>query len=120
MNHKMRSRLSRLPAILGVVAATAALTACGSDASGADNGSGSSGSSSSSSSSSSSDPGVAKAKAELAKYQAAPTKITNTTPLKSPPPKGKTVVMLGTADPNNVIIQNGVKKLAHLVGWNYS
>jgi ribose transport system substrate-binding protein len=112
MKQITKGRLSRLPALLGVVAATAALAACGSDSSEPPTAASAPGSPSGS--------GVATAKAEVAKYQEAPTKITLTTPLDSKPPSGKTVVMLGTADPNNVIIQNGVKELAKLVGWNYS
>ena len=107
MNFNAQSRLSRVPAVLGMIAATAALAACGSSDLPE---SGNSSSSGATSKAGSSDPGVATAKAAVAKYQQAPTKITVTTPLDAPPPKGKTVVMLGTADPNNVIIQKGVKE----------
>ena len=53
-------------------------------------------------------------------YKALPTKINITTPLKSAPPKGKTIVMLGTNNPSNVIIQQGLAKLAKMAGWNFS
>ena len=76
---------------------------------GVDGGSGATGTSSSSNS------GVATAAAELKQYQATPTQITITTPLKSAPPTGKTVVMLGTNDPSNAIIQHSVQELA---GWS--
>lgn len=64
--------------------------------------------------------GVATATAALKAYQAAPTKINITTPLKSAPPPGKTVVVLGTPQPQNVQIQQTVAQLAHLVHWNYA
>ncbi len=51
---------------------------------------------------------------------ALPTKINITTPLKAAPPKGKTIVMLGTNNPSNVLIQQGMAKLATLAHWNYS
>ena len=51
---------------------------------------------------------------------AMPTKIGITTPLKSTPPKGKTFVYLGTNNPSNVLIQQGMAKLAKLAGWNFS
>jgi ribose transport system substrate-binding protein len=49
-----------------------------------------------------------------------PTTINITTPLKSAPPAGKTIVMLGTNNPSNVIIQQGLQKLAQMAHWNYS
>jgi ribose transport system substrate-binding protein len=96
-----------------------ALAACGSDNS--DNSSSSSGGSaaSASSSGSSDSSGIAKAKAELAKFTAAPTAIPITEPLKSAPPSGKKLVMLGTNDPNNVKLQKSLKQLAGLVNWQY-
>jgi len=108
----------------GLVAALAALVlaltfaACGSD----DNGSSSSSSSggSSSSSSGSDNAGVQKASEQLKPFEAAPTKILQTEPLKGTPPKGKTVVFLGTADPNNKKLQDSTKSLVEAAGWNYS
>ena len=64
--------------------------------------------------------GVAEAEKRLEPFQEAPTEITLTEPLKSKPPSGKTVVMLGTNDPNNQKLQKGLKELTELVGWNYS
>ena len=64
--------------------------------------------------------GVATATAALKAYLAAPTKINITTPLKSAPPPGKTVVVLGTPQPQNVQIQQTVAQLAHLAHWNYA
>jgi ribose transport system substrate-binding protein len=92
-----------------------ALAACGGDDS--DSASGSSGSSSSSGSSDSA--GVKTAKQRLEKYKATPTEITITDPLKSAPPKGKKIVMLASADPNNVKIQKSLKSLAAEAGWTY-
>ncbi|MGO9822040.1 MAG: hypothetical protein ACLPTJ_15530, partial [Solirubrobacteraceae bacterium] len=63
---------------------------------------------------------MATAAAALKTYQAAPTRINITTPLKSAPPPGKTVVVLGTPQPQNVQIQQTVAQLAHLAHWNYS
>ena len=102
----------------GFAALVLALTvaACGSD-----NNSSSSGSSAQSGSSSGGgDAGVQKAAAQLKPFEAAPTKILISEPLKGTPPKGKTLVMLGTADPNNKKLQDSLKSLAALVGWNYS
>jgi ribose transport system substrate-binding protein len=109
-----------LTALVAIPALALAFAACGSSNS-SDNSASSSGSSSSSSSSGSSSgsAGVATAKKQLQPYQSAPTKITITTPLKSVPPKGKTLVMLATADPNNVKLQKSLKSLAGLAGWNY-
>ena len=112
---RWRRRGARFTAVTATVAAAAALAACGSSSSSASTtGSGSTGASTPSNS------GVATATTELKNYQATPTKVTITTPLKSPPPSGKTIVMLGTSDPSNVIIQHAVQKLAGLVHWNYS
>jgi ribose transport system substrate-binding protein len=96
---------------------TLALAACGSDS----NSSSSTGSSTASSSSagSSASAGVQKATSQLEPYKAAPTKITISEPLKSAPPKGKKIVMLGTNDPNNQKLQKSLKDLAGQVGWSY-
>ena len=51
---------------------------------------------------------------------ALPTKINITTPLKAAPPSGKSIVMLGTNNPSNVLIQQGMQKLAAMAHWNYS
>ena len=64
--------------------------------------------------------GVTEAQKRLEPYQEAPTKITLTEPLKSKPPSGKSVVMLGTNDPNNQKLQKGLQELAELAGWSYS
>jgi ribose transport system substrate-binding protein len=108
----------------GLVAALAALVlaftfaACGSDDNGSSSGSSSGGSSSSSSGGDSA--GVQKATEQLKPFEAAPTKILQTEPLKGTPPKGKTVVFLGTADPNNKKLQDSTKSLVEAAGWNYS
>jgi ribose transport system substrate-binding protein len=88
-----------------------ALAACGSSNSSSNSSTPASGSSSASTST---------AAANLAQWMALPTKINIDTPLKSAPPKGKTIVMLGTNNPSNVLIQQGMQKLANMVGWNYS
>ena len=99
-----------LSAIIAVVVLALALAACGGD----DN---KSSSSSSSSSSGGSSEGVSKAKSQLEQYKSPPTKILITEPLKSAPPKGKKLIMLGTGDPNNQKLQKSLKSLAALVGW---
>ena len=109
-----RPRVRGLAAILGMLVLALAFAACGSDDSS------STASSSSSGASSDAGAGVAEAQKRLEPYKAAPTKITLTEPLKSKPPSGKTVVMLGTNDPNNQKLQKGLKELAALAGWNYS
>jgi ribose transport system substrate-binding protein len=130
MTHHDRRRGGRLRtrgfvAIIGTLVLALALAACGSSSSSSSSasssGSGSSGSSDSSTAASSSgSASVSAAAAALTPYKSAPTTINITTPLKSAPPKGKTIVMLGTNNPSNVIIQQGLAKLAKMAGWNYS
>jgi ribose transport system substrate-binding protein len=102
-----------LIAVIGALVLALAFAACGGDD---DNSSENSGATSAGGSASA---GVAKAKAELAKYTSPPTKIVISEPLKSAPPSGKTLVMLGTNDPNNVKLQKSLKNLAGLVNWKY-
>ena len=118
----MHNRTRGLAAALAALVLSVAVAACGSDNSSSSSSGSSSGSSSSSSSGSSSGGGggVAKAQAALKPFEAAPTKILITDPLKGKPPSGKTLVMLGTADPNNKKLQDSLKSLAGLAGWNYS
>jgi ribose transport system substrate-binding protein len=114
-----RPRGGKLTAIIGTVVLALALAACGS-----------SGSSSSSSSNSAAAIGtstaaggsaaVSAAAAALKPYVALPTTINITTPLKAAPPSGKTIVMLGTNNPSNVLVQQEMSKLAKLAKWNYS
>src|SRR3954454_10769404 len=109
-----RQRVRGLAAILGMLVLALAFAACGSDDSSSD------ASSSSSGASSDAGGGVAEAQKRLEPYKAPPAKITLTEPLKSKPPGGKTVVMLGTNDPNNQKLQKGLKELTAQAGWNYS
>ena len=107
-----------LVAIIGTLVLALAVAACGSSSSSTTSASsGSSGSSTAASSGSSSTSAAASA---LTPYKALPTTINITTPLKSAPPSGKTIVMLGTNNPSNVIIQQGLQKLAQMAHWNYS
>jgi ribose transport system substrate-binding protein len=103
--------------LLGLLVLALAFAACGSDD---ESDSSTSASSSTGGASSDASGGVAEAQKRLEPFKAAPTKITLTEPLKSKPPSGKTVVMLGTNDPNNQKLQKGLKELTDLVGWNYS
>ena len=106
----------RLAAFLIPLATAAALAACGSSSSPTTSAT----TATTGSSSSGSSGGVATAEANLKQYEATPTKIVHTGSLSSPPPTGKSLVMLGTTDPGNVVIQNGLKELANLTHWNYS
>jgi ribose transport system substrate-binding protein len=110
---RARARARGLIAIISALVLVLVLAACGSS----DDDSGSS--SSSTSAGGSASPGVSKAKTDLAKYTSPPTKIVVSEPLKSAPPSGKTLVMLGTNDPNNVKLQKSLKSLAGLVNWKY-
>jgi ribose transport system substrate-binding protein len=103
-----------LPAIIATLVLAFAVAACGSD----DNSS-SSKASTGGASSSGADAGVAKAAEALKPYEATPTEITIKEPLKSAPPAGKSLVMLGTNDPNNQKLQKSLKNLAALAKWSY-
>lgn len=106
-------------AIIGTLVLALAVAACGSSSSSTTSASsGSSGGSSTAASSGSAS--TSAAAAALTPYKALPTTINITTPLKSAPPSGKTIVMLGTNNPSNVIIQQGLAKLAQMAHWNYS
>src|SRR5581483_2036836 len=121
-----RPRVRGFAVIVGMLAVAVALAACGSSSSSSSpTSSASSGSSGSSTStaaaSSSSGSGSASAvSAALTPYKTLPTTINITTPLKSAPPAGKTVVMLGTNNPSNVIVQQEMAKLAKDAKWNFS
>jgi ribose transport system substrate-binding protein len=104
-----------LIAVLGALVFALALAACGSSSSSTSSGS----SSGSSTAGGAASGGVATAASQLAPFNAAPTKIVISQPLKSKPPTGKKLVMLGTADPNNVKLQKSLKNLAGLAGWSY-
>ena len=108
-------RARRVTALLAATGLSIAVAACGSSSS-----SSSAGSSVSASNASTTGGGVATATAALEAYEVAPTRINITTPLKSTPPPGKTVVVLGTPQPQNVQIQHAVAQLAHLARWNYA
>ncbi len=105
------------PALIATTLALGlAVTACGSDS----NSSSNSASGGSASSSSGGGAGVTTALDRLKPYQAAPTAITIKDPLKGAPPAGKTLVMLGTNDPNNQKLQKSLKDLAGQAKWNYA
>jgi len=102
------------PALIATLVLALAVAACGSDSS-------SSGSSNASGGSTSSGggAGVTKATDQLKQFQAAPTEITIKGALKGAPPAGKSIVMLGTNDPNNQKLQKSLKNLAAMAKWNY-
>jgi ribose transport system substrate-binding protein len=114
-----RPRARGLAAFIGTLVLALALGACGSSSKKSSTTSSSSGGTSTGTSVAASS-GVAKAKAQLKSYQSPPTSIVITEPLKSAPPSGKTLVMLGTNDPNNQKLQKSLKQLTALVHWNYA
>ncbi len=116
MTEKSRGRSNGL-SVTAAVAGILLLAACGS--SGSSSGGGSA-SPTSSSGVAASSVNLSKAQAAIAPYEQLPTKITVTTPLKSAPPKGKTVVwLLATESPTNAQIGQGLKAAAQAIGWNF-
>jgi ribose transport system substrate-binding protein len=63
---------------------------------------------------------MAQAQSGLTGFLAAPATIGQTTPLPSTPPKGKTVVWVGTSEPSNVQQQTAAGAVAKALGWNFS
>lgn len=63
---------------------------------------------------------MTQANTDLNGFLAAPTTIGQTTPLPSTPPKGKTVVWVGTSEPTNVQLQTAAGAAAKALGWNFS
>ena len=118
---RRRSRHHRWSLAIGAVAVSLVMAACGSSTptTSSSTPSASSGAGSSTGSSTAGSTSTA-ASANLQQWTSAPTKILNTTPLKSAPPTGKTFVYLGTNNPSNVLIQQGMQKLAAMVHWNFS
>jgi ribose transport system substrate-binding protein len=117
-----RPRAGGVAAIIATLVVALALAACGSSSSSSSTSSSNAatpGTSSSSAAASGSGSTSAVA-AALKPYLALPTTINITTPLKSAPPAGKTIVDLGTNNPSNVLIQQGMEKLAAKAHWNYS
>src|ERR1700739_2027627 len=118
MQHNSRRELSgrvlprsrRVTALLAATGLSIAVAACGSSS---PSDSTASAVSASNVSASTTGSGGATATAALKAYQAPPTKINITTPLKSAPPPGKTVVVLGTPQPQNVQIQKQVAPQSH-------
>ena len=111
------TRTRGLSAIIATLALGLAVAACGSDSSSNAN---SASGGQSTSSSSGGGAGVTKATEQLKAFQTTPTAINATEPLKGAPPAGKTLVMLGTNDPNNQKLQKSLKNLAALAKWNYA
>jgi ribose transport system substrate-binding protein len=115
-----RPRARGFAAIAGTLALTLALAACGSSSSSSSSSSSASTGSNAAVTSTPSSGSSGAAASALAPYKSLPTTINITTPLKSAPPAGKTIVMLGTNNPSNVIIQQGLAQLAAKAHWNYS
>src|SRR4051794_9295 len=104
------------PAIIATLVLALGFAACGSDN---NSSAGSASSGGSKSSSADGGAGITKAAEQLKPFEAAPTAITVKGALKGTPPTGKTIVMLGTNDPNNQKLQKSLKNLAALAKWNY-
>jgi len=113
------NRCRFLAVLASVPVLLVAVSACGSSSSSTTTPAASAASSGAATTGSSS-PAAAQAKATLAADLATPTKINITTPLKTAPPAGKTIVVLGTTDPANVLIQQQTSKLAALAHWHYA
>ena len=111
------TRTRGLSAIIATLALGLAVAACGSDSNSSSN---SASGGQSTSSSSGGGAGVTKATEQLKAFQTTPTAINAKEPLKGAPPAGKTLVMLGTNDPNNQKLQKSLKNLATLAKWNYA
>jgi ribose transport system substrate-binding protein len=105
-----------LAAIIATLVLALAFAACGSDSDSSDSSASAGGSTNSSSGGGE---GVATAQERLKPFEAVPTEISQKEPLKGAPPAGKTLVMLGTNDPNNQKLQKSLKELAGLAKWNY-
>lgn len=108
--------------LASVAALTLVLGACGSSDGDSDTGSAStSAAASTTGASTTAEPsGVAEAKAALDQWMATPTSIGITEKLQGKPKPGKSVVFLGTNDPNNVKTQKRVQQLTQEVGWDYA
>ncbi len=95
----------------GVTALLSALAACSSGSSG----------SSSSAGGATDSTAVASAQAILTQFENTPTAIPVTTPLKTPAPKGKTLIFLTQGNvPGVVKLGDGEKAAAAAIGWNFS
>jgi ribose transport system substrate-binding protein len=79
----------------------------------------STGGSPTSSAASSSNPQVAAAAAQVAKYEAVPTAMTVTTPLKAAPPSGKTFIWLNADNAQSTTVGKGVQSAAEAIGWKF-
>src|SRR4051795_7430229 len=109
------TRTRGISAVVATLALGLTVAACGSDSSSTSNSA-----APATSSGSGGGAGVTKAADQLKAFQAAPTAINSTEPLEGAPPAGKTLVMLGTNDPNNQKLQKSLKNLAAMAKWNYS
>ena len=103
------------PAIIGTLVLALAFAACGSD----DNASNSAAGGGSTSSSAGAAKGIATAQERLKPFETTPTEINSKEPLKGAPPTGKSLIFLGTNDPNNQKLQKSLKELAALAKWKY-
>jgi len=63
--------------------------------------------------------GVSAAEKQLRGYDTAPTTIGTYPTLKTAPPKGKTVVYIGTSEVQNVQVNKTIQQVAALAGWKF-
>ncbi len=120
LNRRRGGRPLGFVAIIGTLVLALAVAACGSSSSSSSTGSSAAASGSNAAATSSGSASTSAAAAALTPYKTLPTTINITTPLKSAPPPGKTIVMLGTNNPSNVIVQQEMAKLASDAKWNFS
>jgi ribose transport system substrate-binding protein len=123
LNRRRGGRPLGFVAIIGTLVLALAVAACGGSSSSSTTSSAAASSGSSGATTAAASSGSASTSAAataLTAYNAMPTTINITTPLKSAPPAGKTIVMLGTNNPSNVIVQQEMAKLASDAKWNFS
>ena len=119
MDPVSRRSLSKRAAVFSAaMAVLVALAACSSSSSSTSSGASTSSNAASTGSASSS--GVAQANAAATKALAMPTSITQTTPLPSKAPSGKSIIFVSNGLAATERIATGVHEAADAIGWSYS
>jgi ribose transport system substrate-binding protein len=121
----IRKRRGVTTAVVAVLAVTLAASGCGSSSHSSSSAtttattpsSSSSGTSGSSSSGGGAGAGLTRAQSALAAEEATPTKVLQTTPLKTKPPAGKTIVFIQDDISQSVVIAQGEEAAAKAAGW---
>jgi ribose transport system substrate-binding protein len=119
MDPVSRRSLSKRAAVFSAaMAVLVALAACSSSSSSTSSGASTSSNAAATGSASSS--GVAQANAAATKALAMPTSITQTTPLASKAPSGKSIIFVSNGLAATERIATGVHEAADAIGWSYS